>query len=102
MAALMAGYIVILCTPPPHLGVRGARMGDLGGLAVIAGLLVTVHEDMGAHRLSGPPSPGAADESKHLLEEHHLADEDAVAELYATPSRAERGCDVPGSGQYKQ
>ena len=77
MAALVAGYIVILSTPPPHMGIRGAHMGDLGGLAVIAGLMVTIHEEMtGYHRAGEPhsPRPGVTDEHAHLLAPEHPLD----------------------------
>ena len=46
MAALLVGYAVIFATAPPHFNIRGAHLGDLGGLIVIAGLLVTVQEEM--------------------------------------------------------
>ena len=55
IAALLIAYIVIACTKPPHAGLVGADLGDLGGLAVVAGLVIIVHEEMQLQPESSSP-----------------------------------------------
>ena len=58
VAALLCSAIFFLLTPPPHLGMRQAQATDLiGGLAVSAGLLITVYNDM---RTPPDPAPSGA------------------------------------------
>uniref|UniRef100_A0A7S0NX45 EamA domain-containing protein n=1 Tax=Calcidiscus leptoporus TaxID=127549 RepID=A0A7S0NX45_9EUKA len=45
VAATAVTYVVLTLTPPPHLGLRAARPSDLGGLLVLVGLGIVVHQD---------------------------------------------------------
>ena len=50
LCALAIGYLIILATPPPHLGLRTARLADLGGIGVVFGLGAIVHEELSMQR----------------------------------------------------
>lgn len=68
VAALLCSAIFFLLTPPPHLGMRRAQASDLlGGLAVSAGLLITVYNDM---RMPPEPPPNGARATVELATQH--------------------------------
>lgn len=63
VAAILAAAAVIAATEPPHRGLRGPGFGDLGALAIFAGVSMLIY-DAHVHRratttaAAGPPSRG--------------------------------------------
>lgn len=89
IVTILASEIIIVYTPPPHYGLRGLSLSDVGALAILAGLALVVWDfhraqHLGARGDDAPDAdsgsakpPGSPSSASAAAEDGHAASADA-------------------------